>query len=837
MTKTIERLIYHFKPINYKIDYIFSNDLKSYKAKTIIKGSLVKPSDIVKLHVKDLQIESITLNNNKLQFSLHQDDILQIDLNSTYNEDLTIEINYSGNVTKSMHGIYLSSSQNNSLLVSTQFESHHAREAFPCIDEPEAKAVIDLSITAPSRLKAIANMPVLSTNVVDNNTTTAFTSTPIMSTYLLAFVVGDIHNIEASTNDGVSVGVWATTDQPKESLTFALEVGVKTIEFLNDYFEVKYPLPKLDQIAIPDFSSGAMENWGLVTYREIALLVDPQKSSTSSKEMVALVIAHELAHQWFGNLVTMKWWDDLWLNESFATLMEYIIVDNLYPEWNVMLTFASHEALSAFRRDILPGVQAVACQVNHPDEISTLFDPSIVYAKGARLLWMVYNLVGEASFKQGLTNYFNKHAYGNTVGADLWQALTNASGLDVGSIMETWINQPGVPCVSVDQMSDSKINLKQDRITSEGLSDHSHWAIPLWPSQNQPSTILTNAQITLNNFRPNSLFNTIGGHYICNYKSKDTRNYLRQQITNKTLPADSRLLVLNDALILSKCNVAPIHQMLDTISAYKYEDQESVWSVISLALSDVRMLIEGDQIAEQKLRQYVAGLIKIKFSELGWNYSENESSNDKKLRSILSNLAIYTEDTESIEYALNLYNQVEIGAMPNDTRTAVLTAVAKFGDESAYEKLLMLYPNESIADIKLDIGASLSSTRNINQIKKLISLLKNDNFVKLQDLDRFVAYLLRNSESRPLIWQWLTENWDWIKSNFASDKSYDSYPRYAASAFSSEPWLNNYKVHFLPMVNEPALKRNITVGLQDIQSKIEWRNKVLPDLLTWVKAQ
>jgi aminopeptidase N len=837
MTKTIDRLINYFKPDNYKIDYLFSNDLLTYNAKVKITGQLSNPANTIKLHVKNLTINTVIFNSQKLNFSLQEDDILQIELKETYSGSVVIEIDYNGDVSKSMHGIYLSSSQNNSLLVSTQFESHHAREAFPCIDEPEAKAVFDLSITAPSKLKAIANMPILTSHIVDNNTTTQFMSTPIMSTYLLAFVIGDIHNIEASTNDGVNVGVWATTDQPKESLQFALEVGVKTIEFLNGYFGVKYPLPKLDQIAIPDFSSGAMENWGLVTYREIALLVDPQKSSTSSKEMVALVIAHELAHQWFGNLVTMKWWDDLWLNESFATLMEYIIIDNLYPEWNVMLTFASHEALSAFRRDILSGVQAVACQVNHPDEISTLFDPSIVYAKGARLLWMVYNLVGEASFKQGLTNYFNKHAYGNTVGADLWQALSNASGLDVGSIMDTWINQPGVPCVTINKTIDNKINLQQDRITSEGLSGHSHWAIPLWPSQNQPSKILTDAQITLNNFRTISLFNTIGGHYICNYQSKDTRDYLRQQITNKSLPADSRLLVLNDALILSKCNVAPIHQMLDTISAYLNEDQESVWSVISLALSDVRMLIEGDEQAEQKLRQYVANLIKIKFEQLGWNPKNNETSNDRKLRAILSNLAIYTENTEAIEYALNLYNQVDINTMPNDTRTAVLTAVAKFGDVQAYDNLIKLYPNESVADIKLDIGAALSATRNLDQINKLISLLKDDDFVKLQDLDRFVAYLLRNSQSRPLMWQWLTDNWGWIETNFASDKSYDSYPRYAASAFSTEEWLKNYQDHFMPKINEPSLKRNITVGIQDIKSKIDWRNKVLPDLLNWITAQ
>src|SRR5690606_2848949 len=239
--------------------------------------------------------------------------------------------------------------------------------------------------------------------------------------------------------------------QPAASLDFALDIATRTIDFFENYFDTPYPLPKSDHVALPDFSSGAMENWGLVTYREIALLDDPTTTSVSSKHYIATVIAHQLSHQWFGNLLTMKWWNNLWLNESFAALMEYIAVDALHPEWNVWLDFATMESIMALRRDSLDGVQAVQVDVNHPDEISTLFDGAIVYAKGARLLRMLQHYIGHEAFQAGLKAYFATYKYGNTEGDDLWNALAGASGKDIAGFMNTWISQSGYPVVQVSQ--------------------------------------------------------------------------------------------------------------------------------------------------------------------------------------------------------------------------------------------------------------------------------------------------------------------------------------------------------------------------------------------------
>lgn len=832
---SIERLFNTFEPANYRIKLDLNFEELKLNGFCSITGQIKNNKPIIQLHAKDLTIDSILMDGTKLKFTQH-DDILSI----TIPEDvkhIKIDISYTAEITKAMHGIYPSKSTDGKTLVSTQFESHHAREAFPCVDEPEAKATFDLTIIGPKNNTYLSNMPIKEQTEEQASITTAFDTTPIMSTYLLAFVAGPLQSISQRTKDGVDVSIWSTPDHNIKSLDFALEVTVRTIEFLNDYFDVPYPLPKMDQVAIPDFSSGAMENWGLVTYREIALLADPEKVSASSKEMVALVIAHELSHQWFGNLVTMKWWDDLWLNESFATLMEYLVIDNLYPKWNVMLSFAAHEALSAYRRDILPGVQPVSTPVNHPDEISTLFDPSIVYAKGARLLWMVFNIVGESAFRKGLKAYFKAHAYSNTVGDDLWQALSQSSGIDISSIMHKWITQPGLPFITIKEIEPKLLTITQNRLTSNGPTNDITWPIPLWADDDSELVILDNKSENIKTSTQHTRFNVIGGHYACNYDSKSTRHHIRNNIEKKLIPADGRLLVLSDAILLSRCGVAPIHQMLDSISAYKKEDQEAVWSMISLALSDVKMLIEGDEQSETLLKKYVYSLIKDKYLDLGWDHKPSESSNDTKLRSIITNLAVYSESQDVINKALDIFKKNGIDKLNSDSRPAILSTVAKHGDSEEFNNLMRAYTKETIADIKIDISGAICSTKNTDNIKLIISKLKNEDFVRLQDLDRFVIYMLRNSASRALIWQWIIDNWQWISENFASDKSYDNYPRYAASAFSTEDWLSNYKKHFMPLHDIPALTRNVDVGISDIENKIKWRKIEEADLKSWLKSQ
>ena len=419
--KTVPRLLDTFMPHHYALTLDLTHaEEKSFSGSVIISGESTGES--ISLHSKELTIHSALIDDQPAEFSLGEFDELRLSRPELSSGQHTVRIDFSGAITDAMHGLYPCYFTHDGVkkqLFATQFESHHAREVFPCVDEPAAKATYDVTLVTAPDLTVLGNMPVTESSEKNGALTTTFATTPRMSSYLLAFVVGELHKKSAHTTSGVEVNVWTTPAQSEDILDFALDIATRSIDFYDKYFGVPYPLPKSDHVALPDFSSGAMENWGLITYRESCLLADPKLTPESSKRFIATVIAHELSHQWFGNLVTMQWWNDLWLNESFANMMEYVAVDALHPEWRMWEDFATGEVTAALRRDSLDGVQPVQADVNHPDEISTLFDPAIVYAKGGRLLVMVRRLIGEEAFRTGLKLYFEKFAYQNTVGNDL----------------------------------------------------------------------------------------------------------------------------------------------------------------------------------------------------------------------------------------------------------------------------------------------------------------------------------------------------------------------------------------------------------------------------------
>ena len=477
----VKKLIDNFVPENYNLSLTIDRQERSFDGTISIIGESTGSRQVIELHSKDLVISSVLIDGKSSNFTT-VDDILIISPAKLVDGRHNVVVVYSGKITDAMHGIYpcyFNENGKNKELIATQFESHHAREVLPCVDEPSAKATFDITLSTELNVTVLGNMPIKFQRQENGKLITCFETTPKMSAYLLAWVIGELHSKSAKTKDGVQVNVWSTPVQSLESLDFALDIAVRSTEFFNDYFGTPYPLKKCDHVALPDFSSGAMENWGLITYREIALLVDPANASISSKRYVATVIAHELSHQWFGNLVTMKWWNDLWLNESFASLIEYTAVDKLEPSWNVWLDFASSDVAMALRRDSIDGVQPVQIDVNHPDEISTLFDGAIVYAKGARLLQMLANYIGETNFKNGLRLYFEKFAYRNTIDQDLWQVLSETSQLDIASFMEPWLSQSGFPILHVNLDGDS-VFLTQEKIGGiTSKKSNNLWPIPL----------------------------------------------------------------------------------------------------------------------------------------------------------------------------------------------------------------------------------------------------------------------------------------------------------------------------------------------------------------------
>ena len=365
----------------------------------------------------------------------------------------TLRARFTGVLNDQLRGFYRSqyeaSDGSKRYLATTQFEATDARRAFPCWDEPAVKATYKVTLIIPEGLSAVSNMPIESeTPVAGGKKALVFQETPKMSTYLLAFVIGDLASVEAKASDGTLVRVWATRGKEEQG-RFAVENSVKLLDYFNDYFGVSYPLPKMDHIAVPDFAAGAMENWGAITYRETALLFDPQNSAAAARQRIMEVVSHEMAHMWFGDLVTMEWWDDLWLNESFASWMGDKAVDRLYPEWNMWTQFVSQDTSAGLSLDGLANSHPIEADVKDPAEIRELFD-AISYSKGGATLRMIEEYLGEEAFRQGLRAYISAHQYGNAKGADLWTALEEASGKPVTAIMNSWIRQTGYPIIDVE---------------------------------------------------------------------------------------------------------------------------------------------------------------------------------------------------------------------------------------------------------------------------------------------------------------------------------------------------------------------------------------------------
>ena len=831
MTK-VPRLLDTFTPNHYNLTLDLTHaEEKEFSGTVIISGDSI--SESISLHSKGLTIQSATIDNQPADVSFGEFDELRLSQPNLKNGNHTICIDFSGTITDAMHGLYPCYFTHDGVkkqLFATQFESHHAREVFPCVDEPAAKAEYDLTLITRPGITVLGNMPVKYEEENGDSHTTTFEKTPRMSSYLLAFVIGELHKKSAHTKSGVEVNVWATPAQNENTLDFALDVATRSIDFYDEYFGVKYPLPKSDHVALPDFSSGAMENWGLITYRESCLLADPELTPESSRRFIATVIAHELSHQWFGNLVTMQWWNDLWLNESFANMMEYVAIDALHPEWHMWEDFATNEVTAALRRDSLDGVQSVQADVNHPDEISTLFDPAIVYAKGGRLLVMVRKLIGEETFRAGLKSYFEKFAYKNTVGNDLWQELESASSQPIVNLMNAWISQPGLPVVSVSNSHDAAI-LSQERffIGEHQLSD-ALWPIPLFANQPLDVKILNQKETTVSIEKPLQLNCGLSAHFITKY-DESTREYLLKNITE--LPTLDKICILQDATILARAGFENSASLLPLALSLKTEINEKVFGMAAGALTELRKFVDDNDAAGDSLKKISGEFARATFEELGWDEKAGESDDDRERRTTALSLMMYSEDKDVLNEAKTRFNNNKLEDLPTEIRALIIsTNVRHFETPEMIENLFATYKNTPSNDLQNDIAIGLTSTKNPETAEKILANIKDSNIIRPQDASRWFVYLIRTRESRQIAWNWLKENWAWVEDTFGEDKSYDDFIRYTATALLTTDELNDFQQFFEPMENIPALTRTIKLGITEISARVELIERDKADVLS-----
>ena len=831
MTK-VPRLLDTFTPNHYNLTLDLTRaEEKEFSGTVIISGE--STSESILLHSKGLTIQSATIDNQPADVSFGEFDELRLSQPNLENGNHTICINFSGTITDAMHGLYPCYFTHDGIkkqLFATQFESHHAREVFPCVDEPAAKAEYDLTLITRPGITVLGNMPVKYEEENGSSRTTTFEKTPRMSSYLLAFVIGELHKKSARTKSGVEVNVWATPAQNENTLDFALDIATRSIDFYDEYFGVKYPLPKSDHVALPDFSSGAMENWGLITYRESCLLADPELTPESSRRFIATVIAHELSHQWFGNLVTMQWWNDLWLNESFANMMEYVAIDALQPDWHMWEDFATNEVTAALRRDSLDGVQSVQADVNHPDEISTLFDPAIVYAKGGRLLVMVRKLIGEEAFRAGLKSYFEKFAYKNTVGNDLWQELESASGQPIVNLMNAWISQPGLPVVSVSNSHDAAILSQERFFIGEHQPSDALWPIPLFANQPLDVKILDQKETTVSIEKPLQLNCGLSAHFVTKY-DESTREYLLKNITE--LPTLDKICILQDATILARAGFENSASLLPLALSLKTETNEKVFGMAAGALTELRKFVDDNDAARDSLKKISGEFTRATFEELGWDEKDRESDDDRERRTAALSLMMYSEDKEVLNEAKTRFDSNKLEDLPTEIRALIISAnVRHFETPEMIENLFAAYKNTPSNDLQNDIAIGLTSTKNPETAEKILANIKDSNIIRPQDASRWFVYLIRTRESRQIAWNWLKENWAWVKEKFGDDKSYDDFIRYAGTALITTDELNDFQQFFEPMMNIPALTRTIKLGITEISARVELIERDKTDVLS-----
>ena len=828
--QAVKHFIETFVPEHYDLFLDLNRADKTFSGKVTITGE-AKTSKI-SLHQKDLTVEAVEVAGQARPFTLDKDnEALYIELEAA--GPVLVTIIYTGKITDNMTGIYPSYYTVDGVkkeIISTQFESHFAREAFPSVDEPEAKATFDLALKfdqAEGEL-ALSNMPEID---VENRKATGvwkFETTPRMSSYLLAFAAGDMQGITAKTKNGTLVGVYATKAHPASNLEFALDIAVRCIEFYEEYYGVKYPIPQSLHVALPDFSAGAMENWGLVTYREIYLLVD-ENSTALSRQTVALVVAHELAHQWFGNLVTMKWWDDLWLNESFANMMEYVSVDAIEPSWKIFEDFQTSGAPYALKRDATDGVQSVHVEVKHPDEINTLFDGAIVYAKGSRLMHMLRRWLGDDAFRKGLGAYFEKHQYGNTIGRDLWDALSQASGRDVAAFMDAWLEQPGYPVVTAKVENDCLTLTQKQFFIGEHEEKGRLWPVPLnsnW--QGLPDTLTTErleipnyAALAAQNEGALRLNTENTAHYITDYQGE-----LLDALLNNLSSLDniSKLQIVQERRLLAESGMISYADLLPVISKLANETSYMVVSAVSQVLEGLNRFVDEGSQTEEDYKALLKILSQSNFDRLGFEKQEGESDEDEMVRQLIVGNMIKADDETAKAQASQIFDKYRdnLEKLPAAIRLQVLVNQIKHHESKELTKLYLdLYVASNDGSFKNALSTALSYTKNKETLDELLATWKDKFTVKPQDLSAWYARFLSRDFTQEAVWTWARENWDWIKAALGGDMSFDSFVISPAVVFKTEKRLAEYKAFFEPQLDDMAISRNISMGIKEIAARVE----------------
>jgi len=732
------------------------------------------------------------------------------------------------------------------IMLGTQFEATDARRMFPGWDEPSFRARFQLTAVVPKNFMAVSNMPIEQEKDLEGKKEVQFAITPSMSSYLLVLCAGELDAIE-SEQDGVKLRVVATKGKA-EMGRYALESEARILQYYNDYFGIPYPLPKLDLIAIPGGFGGAMENWGGITYYESVLLFDPQNSSTRTKQDIFAVVAHEMAHQWFGDLVTMAWWDNLWLNEGFASWMGSKCTDHFNPEWNEWLRRSVSRDPSrrvgfpkdiAMQYDARSTVHPVQQPITTEADAGSAFD-EITYRKGQSIIRMLESFLGENVFRDGIRKYIAGHKYSNSTTADLWQALTESSGKPVGEIAPSWTEQPGVPLVKVNRQG-STIKLAQERFTVNFPNPPAlQWQVPLtYVTQDQPATngfLLRDSAADLPNELPPDraikLNVSDAGYYRVEYDDASWK-LLSEQI-DRFSEAD-RVNLLTDAWALVEANRKPFSHYLALVNLVLKDDQLAVYDQIIDTLAFINRLLAGDPI-RPRFQQFARALLRPAFDRLDWDPKPGEPVSRSFLRgSLIRGLGIL-DDSDIIAGCRSRFDQFlsDPSAIPPDLRPDILAVVGRYADAQTWEKLHRLGLKTTSTEEKQNYYEALASAIDPRLASRTMPIALTDE-LPTSRAGYLLPFLARYGEHPDVVWEYAREH---MKALLAKQDAL-SLNSFAPGlfAFFSDPkdaeMLEKYARTNLP----PAAGKAVAKTADEIRFRADFKGRLLPPLENWMEAQ
>jgi puromycin-sensitive aminopeptidase len=690
----------------------------------------------------------------------------------------TIHIRYTGILNDKLHGFYLSrftdAAEVEHTIATTQFEATDARRAFPCWDEPEHKATFAVTLDVPDHLLAVSNGPIVADEpVAGSRRRLTFDTTMKMSTYLVAFAVGPFVATDPVDVDGVPLRVIAPAERIGMA-DFALEAGAFALRTFADFFGIPYPGGKLDLVAIPDFAFGAMENLGCVTFRETALLVDQSIGSQVDLQRVADVVNHEIAHMWFGDLVTMKWWNGIWLNEAFATFMELKATDAFRPEWDRWTAFGLERGL-AFGIDALNATRPIEFDVTSPAEAEGMFDV-LTYQKGCAVMRMLEQYVGEDGFREGLRLYMRRHAYGNTETGDLWDAIETATGEPVHSMMDSWILQGGHPLVSVAVSADgTALTLTQERFRFlADEPDDTLWSVPVLVRTPSGDTkvLLTGPTTTVDlGTKADWVVVNAGasGFYRTMYSSALLRSLLANLDSAALAPLE-RFMLVSDTWAAARAGLAPVSDFVEVCRALAADDDPDVWSAINDGLTLLARIARDDE-ARAAVARLVVEIAAPALARVGWEPTEDEGNRRSTLRGVLVSLLGGAGDDVEVQARcralLDLYLADRSSVHPDLLRPILSTAATK-ADEATYERILDRWRNAATPQEEIRFLGALSLVLDPELFQRTIDLYLSDD-VKTQDAALVVAMALKNRANGRRAWAAVHAAWDDINGRLPSN--------------------------------------------------------------------